>query len=151
MEEEEFEKYLKQRYECQVRWYDKSSSRNKRYSQIFQWTAIIISASVPVLVTLIPTWKWVPIITIILSIILAITTAALKTFKFEENWISYRTVAESLKKEKYYYDAGAIEYATAEGKKRLFVERVEALISSENTLWMAIQTKKEDKEKASES
>ena len=147
MEEEKFEKYLKERYECQVKWYDKKSSRNKRYSQGFQWTAIIISASVPVLVTLIPTWKW---ITIILSIVLAITTAALKTFKFEENWISYRTVAETLKKEKYYYDAGATEYAIAEDKRRLFVERVEALISSENTLWMAIQTKKEDKEKASE-
>ena len=148
MEEEVFEKYLKERYECQVRWYDKRSSRNKRYSHGFQWTAIIISASVPVLVTLMPDFKW---ITIVLSIVLAVTTAALKTFKFEENWISYRTVAESLKKEKYYYDAGAIEYATAEDKKRLFVERVEALISSENTLWMAIQTKKEDKEKASES
>ena len=148
MEDEEFERYLKQRYECQVKWYDKRASHNKRYSQGFQWAAIIISASVPVLVTLMPDFKW---ITIILSIVLAITTAALKTFKFEENWISYRTVAESLKKEKYYYDARAIEYATAEDKKRLFVERVEALISSENTLWMAIQTKKEDKKKASES
>ena len=148
MEEEKFEKYLKERYECQVKWYDKRSSRNKRYSHGFQWTAIVISASVPVLVTLMPDFKW---ITIVLSIVLAITTAALKTFKFEENWVSYRTVAESLKKEKYYYDAGAIEYATAEDKKRLFVERVEALISSENTLWMAIQTKKEDKEKASKS
>ena len=147
MEEEKFEQYLKERYEYQVKWYDKRSSQNKRYSLGFQWTAIIISASIPVLVTLMPSWKW---ITIILSIILAIATAALKTFKFEENWISYRTVAETLKKEKYYYDAEATEYTTVEDKKRLFVERVEALISSENTLWMAIQRKKEDKEKASE-
>ena len=93
-------------------------------------------------------WKW---LTIVLAIVLAIATAGLKTFKFEENWISYRTVAETLKKEKYYYDAAATEYATSEDKKRLFVERVEALISSENTLWMAIQRKKEDKEKTSES
>ena len=151
MQEEKFEKYLKERYECQVKWYDKRSSRNKRYSHGFQWTAIIISASVPVLVTLMPSSQWITIITIILSIVLAIATASLKAFKFEENWISYRTVAETLKKEKYYYDAGSTEYATTEDKKRLFVERVEALISSENTLWMAIQRKKEDKEKASEN
>ena len=151
MEEEEFERYLKERYESQVKWYDKSASQNKQYSQGFQWAAIIISASVPVLVTLMPSSQWITIITIILSIVLAIATAALKAFKFEENWISYRTVAETLKKEKYYYDAGSTEYATTEDKKRLFVERVEALISSENTLWMAIQRKKEDKEKASEN
>ena len=143
MEDEEFERYLKQRYECQVEWYDKKASRNKLYSQGFQWTAIIISACIPVLVASMPARKW---LTIPLAIVLAIATAALKTFKFEENWISYRTVAERLKKEKYYYDAGATEYATAEDRRRLFVERVEALISSENTLWMAIQTKKEDKE-----
>ncbi|MDE0012653.1 MAG: DUF4231 domain-containing protein [Candidatus Poribacteria bacterium] len=148
MGEEKFEQYLKERYECQVQWYDERSSRNKWYSQGFQWAAIIISALVPVLVTLNPTQRW---ITITLSTVLAITTAALKTFKFEENWISYRTVAETLKKEKYYYDAGAIEYATAEDKKQLFVERVEALISSENTLWMAIQRKKEDKGTVGES
>lgn len=149
MEAEEFEKYLKERYECQVKWYDNRASQHKRYSQWFQWTAIIISSFVPVLVASMPAaWKW---ITIVLSIVLAIVTAALKTFKFEENWISYRTVVETLKKEKYYYDAGATEYATTEDKKRLFVERVESLISSENTLWMAIQKKKEDKEKAIEN
>ena len=87
------------------------------------------------------------LITVILSIILAIITAALKTFKFQEIWINYRTTAETLKKEKFHYDAGAIEYADAENKEQLFIERVEALISRENTLWIATHTKKEDKEK----
>lgn len=148
MEEEKFETYLKERYECQVSWYNKRASWNKRYYQWFQWIAIIISVSMPVLVASMSDWEW---LSIVFAIVLAIATAALKTFKFEENWISYRTVAETLKKEKFYYDAGLTEYATAEDEKRLFVERVEALISSENTLWMAIQKKKEDKEKARES
>ena len=139
MEEEEFENYLKERYKPEVNWYDNKASQNKRYYQWFQWAAIIISASVPALVVSIPAWKW---ITVTLSIILAIATAALKTFKFQENWISYRTIAETLKKEKHYYDAGAIEYATAEDKKQLFVQRVEALISRENTLWMTIHRRR---------
>ena len=70
---------------------------------------------------------------------------ALKTFKFQENWVNYRTIAEALKKEKHYYDAGALEYATVEDKEQLFVERVEVLISTESTSWMAIGTKKEGK------
>ncbi len=147
MEGEEFEKYLEKRYEYQVSWYDKRASWNKRYYQCFQWTAIMLSASLPVLVASMSDWKW---LTIVLAIVLAIATAGLKTFKFEENWISYRTVSETLKKEKYYYDAAAAEYATCKNKKRLFVERVESLISSENILWMAIQRKKKKDEKTRE-
>ena len=142
MEEEEFEEYLKERYKCQVQWYDNKSAQNQRYYQRFQWAAIIISASVPVLVVSMPDkFKW---ITAILSTVLAIATAALKAFKFQENWISYRTIAETLKKEKHYYDASATEYATVEDKKRLFIERVEALISRENTLWMTIHKRREN-------
>jgi len=144
MDKEKFEKYLKERYEDQVRWYSNKSSKNKLYYQWFQWGAIIMSASVPVLVVTVPEhYKW---ITAVLAILLAIATSALKTFKFQENWINYRTIAETLKKEKYYYEAEISEYASAEDKERLFVERVETLISRENTLWVAIHTRKEEEE-----
>ena len=140
MEEEEFEEYLKERYKCQVQWYDNKSAQNQRYYQWFQWTAIIISASVPVLVVSMPDkLKW---ITAIPSTVLAIVTTVLKTFKFEENWINYRTIAETLKREKHYYDASATEYATVEDKEQFFVERVETLIVSENTLWTTIHRRR---------
>lgn len=144
-----FEKYLKERYEDQVKWYSNRSSQYKRYYQWFQWAAIIISASLPVLVLAIP--ANFALFTVILSIILAVITTALKTFKFQEIWINYRTTAETLKKEKFCYDAGAIEYTDAENKEQLFIERVEALISRENTLWIATHTRKKDKEKEEEN
>lgn len=139
-----FDEYLKERYKDQVEWYSNKSSQNKLYYQIFQWTAIIFSASLPVLVVVIP--ANFTLITSGLSVILAITTTALKTFKFQENWINYRTIGETLKKEKHYFDAEVSEYADVEDKEHLFVERVEALISRENTLWIAIHTKREHKE-----
>ena len=142
--EDKFEEYLEKRYEEQIKWYNKKSSQNKRYYQWFQWIIIVISSALPVLVAAMP--ARFELITISLSIILAITTSALKIFKFQENWLNYRTVAETLEKEKHYYNIGAIEYAAAEDKKQLFVERVEALISRENSLWMAAHRKKEDKE-----
>ena len=139
-----FDEYLKKRYEDQVEWYSNKSSKNKLYYQIFQWTAIVFSASLPVLVVVIPT-KFT-LITSGLSVILAITTTALKTFKFQEIWINYRTIAETLKKEKYYFDAEVSEYADVDDKEHLFVERVEALISRENTLWIATHTRREHRE-----
>jgi hypothetical protein len=79
------------------------------------------------------------------SVIVVILTAALKTFKYQENWINYRTTCEALKKEKYLYDAGLSDYQLSDDREAQFVEKVEALLSRENTLWLSVQNKKEDK------
>ena len=106
---------------------------------------IILSASLPVLIASVPeSRQWV---TVILSILLAIGTAGLKTFKFQENWINYRTISETLKKEKHYYDADLDEYSEASDKDALFVDRVESLISKENTLWVTTHMHKKDEKK----
>ena len=84
--------------------------------------------------------QWV-VLTI--SVFLAIGTAALKTFKFQENWINYRTIAETLKKEKHYYDAGLDDYADTSDKEALFIDRVESLTSRENTIWVTTHRQKE--------
>ena len=80
MDSEKFEQYLTDRYEDQISWYSNTASFNKRLYQIFQWGVIIFSAIVPVLIVSIP--NQYQSITIIISIILAIATAGLKTFKF---------------------------------------------------------------------
>ena len=76
----------------------------------------------------------------IFSIVVAILAAALKAFKYQENWINYRTTCETLKKEWFYYEARIGDYSTAEDPQALFVERSEALISRENTMWTARKT-----------
>lgn len=145
MDQDKFQAYLKDRYEDQINWYSDSASKNKRFYNFFQWSVIIFSASLPVLIVSVPDfWKWV---TVILSILLAIGTAGLKTFKFQENWINYRIISEMLKKEKHYYDAKFDEYANASDKEALFVDRVEAIISREHNLWITTHIQKEEGEK----
>lgn len=142
MNTEKFEKYLTDRYLDQINWYSDRAGRNKSLYQLFQWGVIILSASVPVLLTSIPeTHQW---ITICVSVVLAIGTTALKTFKFQENWINYRSVAETLKKEKFFFDANLHEYSVSEDKMSLFVKRIESLISRENTLWVTAHQQKEE-------
>lgn len=149
MEKKKFEEYLKDRYKDQINWYDNRASKNKKCYTIFQWGVIILSASLPVLIASAPdSWQ---LITIVISIFLAIGTAALKTFKFQENWLNYRTIAETLKKEEYYYNAGLDEYAKSSDKEALFVDRVESIISRENNLWTMTHRRKEgEKEKGKE-
>lgn len=109
--------------------------------QIFQWAAIILSAFTPVLIVLgdgLVRWSAVAI-----AVLVAISTAALKTFKYQENWINYRTTCETLKKEYYFYEAGIQGYEGVEDKEALFIDRVESLISRENTLWVITHEKEE--------
>lgn len=75
---------------------------------------------------------------------LAVGTSALKVFKFQENWLNYRQLAEALKQEKHFYDAGIGAYANAPGKHGVFVDRVELLISRENAIWTNVHQQKED-------
>lgn len=138
----DFEEYLENRYNDQISWYSKKSSTYKRYYQYLQWIAIITSVSIPVLVmSLSGNHKW---FTAGLSIVLAIVTAGLKTFKYQENWLNYRTIAETLKKEKHYFDARIGDYTDVDCREQVFVERVEALISMENTLWITLHRRRED-------
>ncbi len=151
MDKSDFETYLVERYEDQVDWYgDRSGDYKKKY-QALQWGLIILAALTPVFVMLDLATKeelWLKALPIMTSVLVAIFASALKTFRFQETWLEYRTTAETLKKEKYLYLAEADEYAGAENKQRLFVLRVENLISRENTAWAKAWREDKDEQPA---
>ena len=146
MDKADFERYLQDRYFDQINWYDKKSMSNQKWYNILQWGLIVLAALTPVLVAIqpylktYPSLKWLPVTT---AVAVAILSSALKTFHFQENWINYRTTCETLKKEVFLYQANVGEYERVADKDQLFVERVEELISRENTLWIVVREKKE--------
>lgn len=143
MNKDQFTNYVESRYKKEIEWYDHKAKCNHRTYQSFQWIAIILSASTPVLIAIgegIVRW-----VAVVIAALVAISTAALKTFKYQENWINYRTTCETLKKEYYFYESGLQGYDGAEDKEALFIERVESLISRENTLWIITHEKEEPK------
>lgn len=144
MNEEEFKKYLKERYEDQINWYDKKAKWNHKAYQIYQWVIIILASLTPILILVGQEWsKW---LAAGVAVLVAITAGALKAFKYEENWINYRTTCETLRKEIHYFEAEIRGYENqnnVEDKYSLFVDRVESLISRENTLWITAVEKEE--------
>ena len=140
MEKTQFEKYLKERYEDQVTWYDKKSISFQKKYKFWQSLIIFTSAVTPVLVAA-EISKW-PVIAI--SAIVAIGTTVIKTFKYQENWINYRTTCETLKKEIHFYQNSVGEYKTAEDPEALFIDNVESFISRENTLWLSAHRPKRE-------
>ena len=71
-----------------------------------------------------------------LSIIVAAIASILTLYKFQENWIEYRMVAESLKYEKFLFLANAGCYRE-DCSFAEFVERIENILSKENAKWAA--------------
>lgn len=141
--DELFQDYMNKRYIDSISYYDTQAERNKRLYTLFQWSVIVISAVLPVLVVSAAKedYKWA---TVALSLLLAIGTSSLKAFKFQENWLNYRQVAEALKQEQYFYQSEIGPYSSVSDKRALLVERVESLIARQNANWMDLQQKKEE-------
>ena len=117
----------------------RSHSKESRYNQILykrlRLAEIVAAALIPLLsgagdkITTYNTW-----IIGVLGMLIAIVAAISSLSKFHENWIQYRTTAEQLKHEKYLFLTGVKPY-NLEDKFPLLVERVEGLISKENSYW----------------
>ena len=136
MNKEEFDAYLENRYYDQMKWYSSRARSNQRTYKRLQKTLIISSALTPILIGIdfsTPYGRW---LAITVSFIVVVSTSLLTTFKYHGKWINYRTTSETLKKEIHYYDAKIHDYVNSEDPEALFVQRVENLISRENTLWL---------------
>lgn len=141
MDKVAFNDYLEKRYYDQLKYYSSSSKKNqKRYKNI-QWILIILSTVTTILAALPKTdhfdFKYLIVIT---AALVTILTSGLKTFQYQELWVNYRSFAEQLKPEIYYYNFSVGDYGK-EGtdKESLFVSRVEQILSKEHTEWPAVK------------
>jgi hypothetical protein len=79
----------------------------------------------------------------VLGMIVAAIAGLITLIKFQENWIEYRTVAETLKLEKYLYLSKAGPYKNSHDSYPMFVERFESLISTSTKKWVDYVSKQE--------
>jgi Protein of unknown function (DUF4231) len=151
MDKAVFDDYVKSRYYDQMRYYDDSAIKNqKRYKQ-FQWILIILSAVAPVLAALIGKFPHLQISVVIVSAVVAILTTGLKTFNYQELWVTYRATYEKLKPELFYHDFAAGPYAATDiDRESLFVTRVEAILDAEHTQWPPAKKLQEDQAREQE-
>src|SRR5208337_4555789 len=136
---EKFQKYLDERYNVEVKYYDSNSIKNKKINYWLQIPTIIMAAIVPIAAAL-----NLRLIAVVLSAALAIFIGILNFGKFEEKWHNYRSTCEALKKEFYFYDAKIGDYKDAKNPEELFVEKVESIISSEHAKWLTISVTKKN-------
>jgi len=131
------EEYLETRVVDQIMWYDKKSISNKGWFISLKITEIILSLFIPFLTAYISDSESIlKIIVGLVGIVIAAIAGIMTLLKFQENWIEYRTVAESLKLEKFLFLAKASPYQNDTESYQIFVERFESLISTSTKKWV---------------
>lgn len=133
--------YIRLRVDHQIDWLGAKSKRNKICYQLFNLSALLFSASIPLISLLIEESDTVKIITSVLGITIALTTGAQSIFKFHEKWIHYRNTSESLKREKLLFITGSAPY-NQEVPFSDFVNNVEGILHQENLRWSEVMINK---------
>ena len=147
MDSESFKEYLKNRYYDQLNYYEEASGKNQKRYKYIQWVLIVLSALTPVLASINKN-NDIQFVVIIVSAIVAILTTGMKTFQYQELWITYRATCEQLKPEIHYYNYNVGPYGEPNvNKEALFISRVEAILDKEHQAWPpANKLKEENKE-----
>ena len=128
------DEYITERVDDQIGWYDQKSQRAQSWFKRLRGLEIIAAGAIPLFAGFGGGSTWSVIVVGVLGAIVAVLASLLSLNQFQENWIEYRTTCESLKHEKYLFLTKAEPY-NEDDPFDLFVQRIESLISKENSAW----------------
>lgn len=143
-----YEQYKSERLTVEIHYYDSKSIKIKKNYYHLKTVQIILSASIPILTSLVPKFQFILTIISLFGGLLTFTESIISLKKYHEKWIQYRSTAESLKQEMYMFEtlSGIYDSKNIDAFKTL-VERCESLISSENINWANIDNNNKGKGK----
>lgn len=139
------ENYLRERVDDQIKWYSTKSSKNKKSYYIINFIEITFGLLISIISLFLEESLLRNLVTG-LSLSVTALNGLLSFLKCQENWTEYRKTAEILKHEKYMFLAEAGVYnIEKEDRYKLFVERCETIISSENINWAQLNSEEKKK------
>ncbi|TXH84820.1 MAG: DUF4231 domain-containing protein [Rhizobium sp.] len=125
------------RLEQQIRWYDsKSGSAQKWYKRV-KFIEFLASGLVPL--TALTSAHGA--VTAVIGAIAVVLEGLQQLNQWQHNWITYRSTCEALRHEKYSFLArsGSYDGMSDDDAKKVLVERVESLVSTEHAKWISRQ------------
>jgi hypothetical protein len=128
------EEYIEQRLSDQIGWYDSKSGANQCWFKRLRFAEIVAAATIPFLAGFAGNSFLIKIAIGALGVVVAVLASLLGLLQLQEHWIEYRATAESLRKEKFLFLTQTEPY-DKDNAFHLLVQRVEALLSKENTDW----------------
>jgi hypothetical protein len=128
------ETYLMERVQDQENWMEGKSGSCKNNYQRGKLMVILLSVSIPLLVTFIDLHSYFKYIIAAVGVLIAAMEGVLSLYDYQNSWISYRQTLEALKREKFFFATKSSIYKK-DRSFQFFVERVETILTMENTNW----------------
>ena len=133
--------YLETRLEEQLNWYNAKSQWNQKWYKRLKIFEITAAALIPLLTGFTHDKEIIwSILVGALGALIAISAGIASIYKFQELWLEYRKVTETLHHHKYLFLTQASPYHT-ENAFTLFVETIEDIFAKENTKTLEIIAK----------
>lgn len=126
--------YLKNRVDDQIHWMESKSVDNQKKYKQFKIAEIVTAASIPFLAGLQNKIDCIAIATGILGVALVVLNGLQQLYKYHENWITYRSTIEVLKREKILFETQTGPYSGTDAFIK-FVQNFEAILANENKVW----------------
>lgn len=126
------------RLEEQRKWYSAKSRRAQRLYKWIKGIEIVAAALIPFLTG--RKFEYHDGVVGGLGVLITILEGILQLNQYQQIWTMYRATSEALTHEKYLFIAGAGPYG-AQGANApvLLAERIETIMSQENTKWVSVQ------------
>lgn len=128
------DEYIKVRVDDQIGWYDRKSKMAQGWFKALRVIEVICAAAIPLIAGFDLFGCWSILVVSLLAALIAICAALIGLGNYQENWVEYRTTCESLRHEKYLFLTKTEPFDVPE-PFGLFVQRVEGLVSKENSVW----------------
>ena len=120
-------------------WYDWKAEYHKHRYNFYRTVTSLLLGSITILsvFAVFYTEPFISIATVALSVLITFINQRMDQYRYYENWVRYRGVAEKLKREAYLFLNGCDPYAQEDGKnnERRLARSIENLASEENTHW----------------
>lgn len=132
------EEYIQQRLDDQQAWYERKSASNQSWYKRLRIVEVVLAAGIPFVSSLIGKFpespELIPVVVSLMAFLIAASSALLALYRFQDNWLQYRTAAEQLKREKFLYLTKCAPYDGGDAF-RLLVANIERILGEENSTW----------------
>jgi hypothetical protein len=129
------QEYIEQRLDDQEQWYSTKSSWNQKWYKRLRVIEVVLAAGIPFFTSLInKDMSFMTYVVSALAFIIAAVSGLIAMEKFQENWVDYRSAAETLKREKFLFLTKTAPYDGPDPFHTL-VQRVEEILAKESATW----------------
>jgi Protein of unknown function (DUF4231) len=129
------ETYLQDRLDQQLTWLSNASRANKRAFLRLRILEILLGTGITIFSPFSSRLPWGSLIIALAGGGIAVSGSLLALNRHQENWLRYRGLAESLKREKYLFLTGTSPYNDSSTAFPQLVAVTESLLGEENSHW----------------